>query len=668
MNRKTNKSFRCKLKSHVRTKRVCSHPNPLFEKWLKEWKNQAEESGSKMKYSFQNAIKSLKKYPLPLYSGKDCLVLANFGIKICSIIDKKLEDHVKQFGPINWDDYIKVKDDGKVSTKIKRKRVRKSNNEQLTLDMNEDCPTKVLGNSKRYIPAFRSGAYALLLTLYEKSRSGDYKGYMTKQELIKSAQGLCDASFVTPPEGSHYTAWSSMSTLIRKKFVLKNGSPARYVLTKAGESLSCSLSLESLPASVSSSSSDLQNDRSSVVLPVSSEEICDQFTSPKCSSVNVFKDISRDSGDAQKNYLSDIGNDQIYKASRTEISLLKLGSKFSSPRKSTYFNEESSEDEDVAVTYQNFHQSSKELCHRHEPLTEALQSDILFSLYPNSFKIILNIDNTEVFGGSGRGQKCSKEIIKEYLEKSNIEFQVRNLNVGDFLWTCRKNGCDKEENEVVLPFIVERKRMDDLGRSIRDGRFKEQKFRLKRSGLTQLIYLVEEYGSTHSVTPIPTCEQAVTNTQIIDDFKIKVVKDQRESAVYLAIMTRYLQDKFQSKTIHCLNPESKFLSKENIANDSSFYFMNFKDLNSTSAKNRLLSIRDMFAKHLLQIFGASVDKVTSLIQKYPTPQTLITALECQSVENENYQISDIRCEKTGRMVDQTLLSQIAKLYTRETLL
>lgn len=35
-------------------------------------------------------------------------MLANFGIKICSIIDKKLEDHVKQFGPINWDDYIKV--------------------------------------------------------------------------------------------------------------------------------------------------------------------------------------------------------------------------------------------------------------------------------------------------------------------------------------------------------------------------------------------------------------------------------------------------------------------------------------------------------------------------------------------------------------------------------
>ncbi|RXG72064.1 Crossover junction endonuclease MUS81 [Armadillidium vulgare] len=203
--------------------------------------------------------------------------------------------------------------------------------------------------------------------------------------------------------------------------------------------------------------------------------------------------------------------------------------------------------------------------------------------------------------------------------------------------------------------------MDDLGRSIRDGRFKEQKFRLKRSGLTQLIYLVEEYGSTHSVTPIPTCEQAVTNTQIIDDFKIKVVKDQRESAVYLAIMTR-------AKLYTVLDPESKFLSKENIANDSSFYFMNFKDLNSTSAKNRLLSIRDMFAKHLLQIFGASVDKVTSLIQKYPTPQTLITALECQSVENENYQISDIRCEKTGRMVDQTLLSQIAKLYTRETLL
>ena len=52
-----------------------------------------------------------------------------------------------------------------------------------------------------------------------------------------------------------------------------------------------------------------------------------------------------------------------------------------------------------------------------------------------------------------------------------------------------------QSRELVLPYVVERKRMDDLAKSIRDGRFKEQKFRLKQFSLSKPIYLVEEYGT-----------------------------------------------------------------------------------------------------------------------------------------------------------------------------
>jgi len=45
--------------------------------------------------------------------------------------------------------------------------------------------------------------------------------------------------------------------------------------------------------------------------------------------------------------------------------------------------------------------------------------------------------------------------------------------------------------EVVLDYVLERKGMDDYSRSIIDGRYYEQKFRLKRSGVGQVIYLVE---------------------------------------------------------------------------------------------------------------------------------------------------------------------------------
>jgi len=59
------------------------------------------------------------------------------------------------------------------------------------------------------------------------------------------------------------------------------------------------------------------------------------------------------------------------------------------------------------------------------------------------------------------------------LTKMNVPFEVRKLEVGDFLWIARSKT--SKEDELVLPYIVERKRMDDLGGSIKDGRFREQK-------------------------------------------------------------------------------------------------------------------------------------------------------------------------------------------------
>ena len=66
-----------------------------------------------------------------------------------------------------------------------------------------------------------------------------------------------------------------------------------------------------------------------------------------------------------------------------------------------------------------------------------------------------------------------------------------------FFYFLKNFYCSFQKNEIVLPFIIERKRMDDLASSIKDGRFREQKFRLKQTGFKNLIYLVERYGSQH---------------------------------------------------------------------------------------------------------------------------------------------------------------------------
>jgi len=91
---------------------------------------------------------------------------------------------------------------------------------------------------------------------------------------------------------------------------------------------------------------------------------------------------------------------------------------------------------------------------------------------------------------------------------------VLKLNVGDFTWIARHKSSKHED--IILNYIVERKRMDDLCSSILDGRYKEQKviwnffvflykfiltkfilkFRIKKCGITKIVYLIEEHGST----------------------------------------------------------------------------------------------------------------------------------------------------------------------------
>lgn len=70
------------------------------------------------------------------------------------------------------------------------------------------------------------------------------------------------------------------------------------------------------------------------------------------------------------------------------------------------------------------------------------------------------------------------------LTQLGVSFEVRHLNVGDFAWIakCRKTG-----DELVVPYIVERKRMDDLSASITDGRFHEQKVFYQHNSISPYI-------------------------------------------------------------------------------------------------------------------------------------------------------------------------------------
>lgn len=88
-----------------------------------------------------------------------------------------------------------------------------------------------------------------------------------------------------------------------------------------------------------------------------------------------------------------------------------------------------------------------------------------FVLQPGQFEVVLAVDTRE------KGRKNDKGIIQQKLTAMGVEVVVRPLPLGDFLWIAREKAlpvpgqlCLPTRSELVLEYVVERKRMDDLVR------------------------------------------------------------------------------------------------------------------------------------------------------------------------------------------------------------
>lgn len=86
-----------------------------------------------------------------------------------------------------------------------------------------------------------------------------------------------------------------------------------------------------------------------------------------------------------------------------------------------------------------------------------------------SYDIVLILDSREVESRSNRDK------LAESLTAKGVRVETRALRLGDMCWVARlRDGHGGEEDECVLDYVVERKRLDDLCSSIRDGRYREQ--------------------------------------------------------------------------------------------------------------------------------------------------------------------------------------------------
>ncbi|KAJ5103491.1 hypothetical protein N7532_004020 [Penicillium argentinense] len=564
--------------------------NPLLLGWIKEWLDQARERNSKGATVYKKAYESMKACPLKFDHPSQAQQLNGLGPKLCDRLTEKLKA---------W-----CQENGETMPEPPGQANKRTSDPDVA---NE--PAKKPRKAKPYVPALRSGPYALLLglgTLGENATHG-----LTKAQLIEVAQPYCDSSFTAPPDPTKfYTAWNSMKTLMQKDLVYEHGRPLRkYILSEDGW--------------------------------------------------EVAKRIQKTLPGSSENLLSFAGN----QASTSQQSAAQ------------------NDDEEESETSHPLGWAAS---------TEGPTEPI--ALPPGSFTVQLILDTREVRTSTDR------DYIANELMKQGITPQVRALELGDAMWVakCRDpaflSRYGEEGDEVMLDWILERKRLDDLIGSIKDGRFHEQKFRLRRSGIKNVIYLIEEFSITHPEAGSgpkyhDMVASAIASTQVVNGYFIKKTRNLDDSIRYLARMTLLLRKMYgaqdapsseapgasgvtptkvsfiPSRILSSTHSYLTLLDELRTKDPSLTYGVTFSTFSALTSKSDVLSLRDIFLKMLMCTRGVSGEKALEIQRRWQTPRKFIESYEAlQPQERETMVSSQLQSLVGRKKIQKAQSKRIAEIW------
>lgn len=492
---------------------------------------------------------------------------------------------------------------------------------------------------KEYVPVMRSGAYAIIKVLGELEQNSSQA--LPKSELIDRAQPHCDASFTVPSDATKfYTAWKSMDTLMTKELVYTRGHPAKkYALTDEGWRVALKMQIHeqqqsgSAPVKASSTKSKVSKTATT--------------PAPKQTSSSILKNTTKRSED--------------------DIQMLSESEEEQAPPKTPLAK---------LIPIKDSSGSADQL---HLNMSSSLDP---IKIRPGTFEIHMLLDNREV-----RTTRDRDYIARELRNKHDIIADVRPLPLGDVLWVARmkpphcaalkrQNLGDSDEgsSEIVLDHIVERKRLDDLISSLRDGRLHEQKFRLKRSGMKHVTYLIETITISAERQEVfgQSIESTIAQMQIVDDIFVKQTAKLDDTIKYLARMTKALKKKYESQELLVLPSRGldiathwKTTDQLHKASPNRVYGVTFSAYCSLCAKSDSLTLRDQFLKFLMCIHGLTGERAIQIQKIWPTPRALIDAYAAlgSDVNAKNNMISDRLGMKIDRKrVTKNLSTKIADIW------
>uniref|UniRef100_A0A8R7V8M6 Crossover junction endonuclease MUS81 n=1 Tax=Triticum urartu TaxID=4572 RepID=A0A8R7V8M6_TRIUA len=422
--------------------------------------------------------------------------------------------------------------------------------------------------NKPYVPRLKSAAYAIMITLYREMERG--KEFMMRQELIDAAEASGLSEHAIGPnnsrnsrnEGYSYTGWNSMKTLTNKDLVKKKSNPAKYYLTEKGkETARDCLARSGLdgpagPLTAAGHSAVVLSDSDSDEHDGSSPLIGSERSGLPNSKAGSSSSFGINNGRATNSPLSSRGmfRQQSFSAmGSAEKSLLAMPP----------------------------HQSNES--------------------FLKVYDVVLILDDRDTFGPRSR-----RKVVDNIRSHFNIPVEIKHLPVGDALWIARHKELD---TEYVLDFIVERKNVDDLLGSIKDNRYKDQKLRLKKCGLTKLIYLVE--GDVNTVDGSESVKTACFTTEVLEGFDVQRTTGYADT---------------EKKYGHLTGSIIDYYSRNFSAGaDTSRLCLTYDEFVKRCSDLEKVTMGDIFALQLMQVPQVTEEAALAVTSLYPTLLSLAKA-------------------------------------------
>lgn len=569
--------------------------------------------------------------PLRLDHPSEAQQLSGLGPKLCDRLTDKLKAFCDENGL-------------PMPTKGRKRKQLSGDGDTAQDELEAESPPRKR-KTQPYVPKMRSGAYALVKALGTLDQESNEA--LPKDRLIDLAQPYCDSNFKVPSDPTKFfTAWNSMKTLETKELVCTKGHPVKkYYLSDEGWEVALRIRgvEEGHPPS----------------LQASKKKTNKRDASALCEPSPVSPPSRKSAGTSFRE------PSPIPKKPLEPTSVIDLLS-------------DSDTDRPAALL------PNRKLRLPDDPAqrpAHALKADETILLPAGSFEIKMVLDTREIRTTTDR------HYISDGLKKLGVVPDMRALPLGDVLWVAVPNpsiletlkgaGCGGDEEgdfEIMLEHIMERKRLDDLISSIKDGRFHEQKFRLRKSGIKHVTYLIEEYAisSEKGDKYRDALESAIATMQVVNGYFVKQTAKLDDTIQYLARMTKTLKSIYERQDIHVLpathferEPMATVMDHARKTSPGTLYGMTFSVFAAMCDKSESMTLRDVYLRMLMCTRGVTGEKAVEIQKIWPTPRAFLEAYHGTSdVARRDNMVSDRLGQAIPRKkVARTLSAKIAEVWS-----